>query len=276
MSNPIGWCTDTINPFVGCSHCSPACDNCYAEKFAARLSRNPQTERKYAGVVNARGKWTGEISALDMSCFDKLPKRGGRRVFVGSMTDFFHENADFDSQGKVLAKIAKMPQHTFLLLTKRPENARRRYHTQLPNVWLGVTVCNQEEADAKIPVLLRTPAAKRFISVEPMLGPVNVERYLISCKGCGNLASTALCLNRPGSGHDLCNACDKPEPGASIDWVICGGENGPGARLIFSEWAHGLRDQCVEAGVPFYFKGWGRYKKIPAIQNGMEWHQFPE
>ncbi len=92
MSTKIEWADITINPFVGCSKCSPACDNCYAERFAARLAKNPKTAAKYAGVVDEDGKWNGWISELDMTCFDKLPKKPSR-IFLGCMTDFFHENA---------------------------------------------------------------------------------------------------------------------------------------------------------------------------------------
>jgi len=265
MNNPIGWCDITINPFVGCSKCSPGCDNCYAERFAARMAKNPATTKKYAGVVNESGEWTGGISELDMTCFDKLPKKPCR-VFVGSMTDFFHKNADFDDQGKVLNRIAHTEQHTFLLLTKRPENAWKRYHTMLPNVWLGVTVCNQEEADAKIPVLLDIPAAKRFVSIEPMLGPVDLTHHFFS-------EPTGKFRTKNGKRQ---MECVTPPDGA-ISWVICGGETGLGARPMHPDWARSLRDQCAAAGVPFYFKGWGGSgKKSAPLLDGREWHQFPE
>lgn len=279
--NPIGWCDITINPIVGCSKCSPGCQNCYAERFAARLARNPQTAAKYRGVVDEHGKWTGRLSRLDMSCFDKLPKKPSR-IFVGSMTDFFHENANFDDQGKVLSRIANTPQHTFIMLTKRPESVWRRYHTMLPNLWLGVTVCNQAEADAKIPILLKIPAAKRFISVEPTLGPVDLRLYLSlygengSCEfleehgwGYDNYSGGFI-----GSGKAGYDPIYDPQPG--ISWVICGGETGPGAREMAPDWPRSLRDQCVDAGVPFYFKGWGgKGKKAAPLLDGSEWHQFP-
>lgn len=246
MSTKIEWADITSNPFVGCSKCSPACDNCYAERFAARLAKNPKTAAKYAGVVDEDGKWNGWISELDMTCFDKLPKKPSR-IFLGCMTDFFHENTDFDDQEKILNRIAHTEQHTFLLLTKRPVNAWKRYHTMLPNVWLGVTVCNQKEADEKIPLLLDIPAAVRFISFEPLLGPINLWRWFPD-GACPTPAPVACGLER---------MTKNPEYENGIHWVICGGETGIGARPMHPDWVRSLRDQCVAAGVPFFFKSWG-------------------
>lgn len=233
----IEWAQMTLNPFVGCSRCSEACRFCYAERFAARLAKNPKTAAKYAGVVDDKGHWTGNISNLDLSCFDKLPKKPCR-VFVGSMTDFFHENANFDDQGKVLAKIAHTPEHTFLLLTKRPERAYRRYHTRLPNVWLGVTVCNQEEADKKIPILLQIPAAKRFISAEPLLSKIDIKPYL--------------------------------QGDNKLSWVIAGGETGPNARPMHEAWVKNLRDQCLDIGTPYFFKSWGEWLPCGQIHDDFD------
>lgn len=246
----IEWCDLTINPFVGCSKCSPGCNNCYAEKFAARLAKNPTTAKKYAGVIDGDGKWTGTMSQLNLSCFDKLPK-SPRRVFIGSMTDFFHERANFDDQGKILARIAHMPQHTFLFLTKRPDRAYRRYHTMLPNVWIGVTVCNQQEADEKLPILMKIPAAKRFVSVEPMLGPVDLHKKELLCKTWINGGFTI---------------------STYLDWVICGAETGPHARPMHLKWVRNLRDQCRDADTPFFFKKAG--DKIP-IPDDLMVREFP-
>lgn len=241
----IEWCDYTINPFVGCSHCSPGCDNCYAEKFAARLAKNPVTAEKYAGVIDSNGKWTGKISQLDMSCFDKLPHKPSR-VFVGSMTDFFHENVPYEYQKQVIDKMYDYP-HTFLLLTKRLDRVRRTcinweefYYFSI-NVWLGVTICNQEEANRKIPHLLSIPCIKRFISVEPCLGYIDISAYLKCAR--------------------------------KINWVICGGETGPGARPMNLQWARNLRDQCRDAGTPFFFKKAGN--KVP-IPDDLMVRDFPE
>lgn len=262
MSNPIGWCDETINPVVGCSHCSPGCDHCYAERFAARLAKNPATAKKYAGVVDENGMWTGKLSAPDWSCFDKLPKQGSRRIFIGSMTDIFHENMSESFLTDLFCMMLAKNLCTFMLLTKRPEKMRNFIHdlrmSVIPsNIWLGVTVCNQREADEKIPILLQIPAAKRFVSIEPMLGLVDLNEHEFLCKAWSQ---------------------GRPTIGIYLDWVIVGGETGPGARPMHPDWVRSLRDQCMEAGTHFYFKGWGTSngKKAPALLDGKEWHEIPE
>ncbi len=283
MSNPIGWCDDTINPVVGCSHCSPGCDNCYAERFAARLANNPATAKKYAGVVDENGKWTGRIRST-FTMDDGSPNYEGKvtyelfwslgkkhkRVFIGSMTDIFHENADKKDLSHIMLSIHKHPQHTFMFLTKRPHVMKERlgpwllHDAPLPNLWLGVTVCNQQEADEKIPILLQTPAAKRFVSIEPMLGPVNLMPHIFS-EPDGEF--------RTHKGKRQMR-CAKPEDGG-LHWVICGGETGPGARPMHPEWALSLRDQCLEAQVPFFFKNFGGKKKGGRLLDGREWNEIP-
>ena len=271
MTTKIEWADMTINPVVGCSHCSPGCDNCYAERFAARLARNPKTAEKYKGVVDENGKWTGKISERDESVFDRLPKTP-KRIFIGSMTDLFFSGVDDTPRQAVslvgggevefapdtmhvrvamlLLQIGKHRQHTFMVLTKRAENMetvmKLMLKRPLPNLWLGVTVCNQAEADAKIPALLQTPAAVRFVSVEPMLEAVDLRGKLChwTCPdGSGSWFSPV-----PGKVHHRL-----------LDWVICGGETGPGARPMHPDWVRGLRDQCQGARTPFFFKSWGEW-----------------
>ena len=265
MSNPIGWCDCTINPVVGCTKCSPGCEHCYAERFAARLAKNPKTAEKYAGVVDERGRWTGNVSSRMMidRTFEGLPKKAAR-VFVGSMSDIFHEKINFPMCFHIIKNISKHLRHTFMILTKRPQKMHIYMGLitdidtacgiwPLPSLWLGVTVCNQNEADGKTLSLIITQAANHFLSVEPMLGPVDLSRFL-----------------------------------PWLDWVICGGESGPGARPMHPDWVRRLRDQCVEADVPFYFKGWGKWMmthnhiKYPAhkspdrhLLDGREWREFP-
>ncbi|WP_297827784.1 phage Gp37/Gp68 family protein [uncultured Desulfovibrio sp.] len=310
MSNPIGWCDITMNPFVGCSKCSPGCDNCYAERFAARLVRNPKTAQKYRRVIDANGHWNGKVYGQFANWPSPSAKKG-KRIFVGSMCDIFHENVKVPSLLRMFAVLSLCPQHTFLFLTKRPEKMRyvfTEYNTdrlhknrqevanilslenpqpvQWPpsNFWLGVTVCNQQEANAKVPALLDIPAAKRFVSVEPMLGPVDLSPWDV-CDECGHRRNEFDPYNDLGSPWvgDICynHYCDRSCEGTfskhSLDWVICGGETGPGARSMHPDWARTLRDQCAAAGVPFYFKGWGgNGKKAAPLLDGREWHQFPE
>ena len=286
MATKIEWADATINPVVGCSHCSPGCDNCYAERFAARLARNPKTAGKYKGVVDENGKWTGKISERDESVFDRSPKTP-KRIFIGSMTDlFFSGVADTPRQavslvggGEVefapdtmhvrvamlLLQIGKHRQHTFMVLTKRAENMetvmKLMLKRPLPNLWLGVTVCNQAEADEKIPVLLQTPAAVRFVSVEPCLGPVDLGHLSWNI-----IDSTAEKNALTGKTwiQGNCGESSQTLQGNRLDWVICGGETGPGARPMHPDWVRGLRDQCQAADVPFFFKSWGEW--VPCSQ----------
>ena len=276
MMTKIEWCDITLNPVVGCSKCSPGCLNCYAEKFAARLAKNPATQGKYAGVVDENG-WTGQFSQPSLAEFKKLPK-SPRRVFIGSMTDIFHDGIVKGGEyhktwlPMLFDAMFNYPQHTFLLLTKRPENMKAWIDftletcvdKPLPNVWLGVTVCNQQEADEKLPILMKIPAAKRFVSVEPMFGPVNLEavRFTFSL---GFFGDVLRWYHLPyGS---------KSEDYPALDWVICGAETGPRARPMDLQWARDLRDQCQAARVPFFFKKAGNKKPIP---DDLMVREFPE
>lgn len=278
----IEWADMTINPVVGCSKCSPGCDNCYAEKMAARLAKMPQTAEKYAGVVDECGKWTGIID-FDVYCLTRLPRKP-KRIFVGSMCDLFHDSV-MDSQlehlmGHIVLTRANT-HHTFILLTKRPERMKefftywKPYH-EIKNVWLGVTVCNQQEADEKIPLLLDTPAAKRFVSIEPMLGAVDLTamRFTHSDGFFGDALQW----------HHLphCRRAELQDGAVypALDWVICGGETGLKARPMHPDWVRSLRDQCAAAGTPFFFKGWGEWAERHALQcnehgvQGKIWHNF--
>jgi protein gp37 len=282
----IEWCDDTANPFVGCSKCSPGCDNCYAERFAARMVKNPNPKiaAKYAGITDAAGKWTGKCSSLDLTPFHKLPQKQRlqktKRVFVGSMTDLFHRGTSFEDLRHIWKQMAFLSQYTFCILTKRPDRmyafCEDNANPALRNVWLGVTICNQAEADEKIPVLLDTPAAKRFVSAEPMLGPMDLTK----CDPTGTHVAEvpeidALTgyvrqeIQSPTFLHTVRTQ--------KLDWVICGGESGPGARPVHPDWIRGLREQCVDAGVPFFFKGWGDWITIESTNKHREdWRDIPE
>jgi protein gp37 len=164
--------------------------------------------------------------------FDKpLSWKEPGKVFVCPQSDFFIEEADCwrDEAWEIMRRT---PHLTYLLLTKRPENVKDRLPADwpLPNVWLGVTVENQEQADKRIPILLGIEAVKRFVSVEPMLGPVDLDRVWLNFDG-----------------------------EIWIDWLICGGESGPNARPVHPDWVRSLRDQCAAGGVPFMFKQWGEW-----------------
>lgn len=268
----IEWTDETWNPIVGCSKISRGCTNCYAEKMAARFSWPEEFEPEGHIVtkpegsfhrVIARGRWNGKTVFKADRIDQPLKFRKARRIFVCSMGDLFHESVEQAWIDKVFAVMTLAHRHTFQILTKRPERMleylRKSWRMgtvlgeawnmlgkmpeyvhcdvmkrpwPLPNVWLGISAEDQEAADDRIPFLLETPAAVRFVSVEPMLGPINM--------------------------HYRCQ--DWLTDVGGIDWVICGGESGPISRPIHPDWARSLRDQCADAGVPFFFKQWGEWE----------------
>ena len=220
------------------------------------------------------------------------------------------------TRGKVARAMLQIfwmyPQHTFMLLTKRPDRMKAdvdwliAQDGDLPeNLWLGVTVCNQAEADAKIPLLLQTPATVRFVSVEPCLGPVDLGH--LSWTGIIGSTADKNALTGKTWIQGNCGESSQTLQGNRLDWVICGGETGPGARPMHPDWVRGLRDQCQGARVPFFFKSWGEWapnclcgakRPHPIIQrptpghvgcmfkcgkrragrllDGREWNEFPE
>jgi protein gp37 len=251
MPSKIEWTEETWNPTTGCSQISPGCKHCYAKREWPRLSANPQLpiyhDRKFEDVAF-------HMERLIIPFEWKRP----RRVFVNSMSDLFHENLSIASIARVFAVMALNPRHTFQVLTKRAARMQdavtcigpklmhvitdvcltfrvtrpEEIEWPLKNVWLGVSVENQKYADERIPLLLQTPAAVRWISAEPLLGSVEM----------------------PPSWLNPTRQNDNP-----LAWVVAGGESGPGARPMHPDWARSLRDQCAKAGVPFFFKQWGEW-----------------
>ena len=338
----IQWTDVVWNPTRGCSRVSEGCRNCYAERVAVRFSGPGQPyeglARRKLTIVNneerdpgnrVEARWTGEVRTVPEHLADPLRWKKPRRIFVNSMSDLFHEKLTNEQIAAVFGVMAAAPQHTFQVLTKRATRMRewfrwaseeatpidwQRAHVcwglakrelaatgmpiessvwnsdfmsrlspcwPLPNVWIGVSVENQEAADERIPELLRTPAAVRFLSCEPLIGPVNIEWYL-----------ARQCSNQHGD----------PLPSANLGWVIAGCESGPGARECKVEWLRALRDQCEQAGVPFFLKqavpapgslAWDAPKPAPIVPSfgskwkpgavielpyldGKQWAQFPE
>jgi len=287
MPTKIEWATDTWNPIrtidlgYHCTKISEGCANCYAERLNKRFG-NGQPFDSSNGVFHPY-----------IDCFEKpLHWKKPRRIFVQSMGDLFHEDVPDKFLDYIFAVMAKASQHTFMVLTKRPERMQKyilkamydencSYQgwyevidalgipdvTPMENVWCGVTAENQARADERIPILLEIPVAKRFVSIEPMLGPVDLREWLADC-GC------VRCQRRYFTDLDELEYSDNdntkcPECGCDIvsysgykeilklDWLICGGETGPGARPMHPGWVRSLRDQCQAAGVPFFFKSWG-------------------
>jgi protein gp37 len=232
--------------------------------MANRISHmNSWIGEQYREVIGSDGKWNGCTMLVDtwMDFPNKYKKP--KRIFVGSMTDIFlHSQSKYGRADvvRMFSIMAKNPQHTFQILTKRPAQMKifmdslgedkNFNHYSLPNVWLGVTVCNQEEANFKIPILLDIPAAVRFVSIEPMLGPIDLV-YIPDGEWTMN-ALTGISSHPKGTiTHD------------KLDWIICGAETGPGARPIKYEWVYNLLGQAQSANIPFFFKKWGKLKIAP-------------
>lgn len=243
-STGIEWADHTFNPWIGCTKVSPACDHCYAEDWAKRF-KGPAwgKERRRTSAANWKQplKWNREAPAF-RAIHGRAPM-----VFCASLADVFDNQVPDEWRLELWELIAQTPDLVWLLLTKRPQNIRkmlpvmdsslpgyRPWHQRWPwpNVWFGTTVENQAEADRRIPHLLSVPAAKRFLSSEPLLGPVDLSQ---------------------------CVPADDGFAGYTLDWVIAGGESGREARPSHPDWFRSLRDQCAGAGVPFLFKQWGEW-----------------
>jgi protein gp37 len=308
MSTKIQNVTDSWNPIVGCSHVSPGCDRCYAEKMAARINSMNPLLSKYKYVIKDN-HWTGTVS-IEYKDF-QIPFHWNkpRRVFVCSMGDLFHEHVSNEWIDMVMAVIAVNSKHTFMVYTKRPQIMHDyftagkdelinrwnlqlsaiRYPYQFPllsipnsvqnfwpinNLWLGVTAENQAMANYRVPILLNTLAAKRFISYEPALGPVEftkIEYFTgVGTHVINALAGVSWYKDIDTKRYDT--ACHK------LDWVICGSESGPGHRNMELDWAENVKDQCERNKIPFFFKQ--RYigsKKISMPQiNGKVYNQIPQ
>lgn len=251
----IEWTEATWNPVTGCSKVSAGCKHCYAEREWARLSANPKT--RYHGRSFNEVQYHSDV--LELPLHWKRP----RRIFVNSMSDLFHGAVPDRFIADVFGIMAATPWHTYQVLTKRPQRMRdllragcmgrfeadaeecaALYTDQWPldwplkNVWLGVSVEDQETADERIPILLDTPAWTRWVSAEPLLGPVDILGYL------DGLAVNAD-ISRP-----------------NVDWVVAGGESGANARPMHPQWARSLRDQCTAADAPFLLKQWGEWSPL--------------
>jgi protein gp37 len=233
----IEWTDHTFNPWIGCTKVSPGCDHCYAER---RMDTRLHRVQWGAGNPRVRTKTWGDPVRWNKQHEVFFAQHGRRqRVFCASLADVFDNEVPQAWRDDLYGLIAKTPNLDWLLLTKRIGNARLMLPATWscgatqpwPNVWIGATVVNQEEADRDIPKLDATPAHVRFLSIEPMLGPIDIRFEILWGAGSRN----------------------------GIDWVICGGESGHGARPMHPAWARSLRDQCAAAGVPFFFKQWGEH-----------------
>lgn len=241
-NSSIEWTEATWNPTRGCTRVSPGCENCYAERFAHRLSGPGQTYEGLTKATLSGPRWRGVLRQVDDAVDLPLRWRKPKMIFVNSMSDLFHEKVSLDFLRRVFDTMRKAHWHTFQILTKRAERLRALAPELVwsPNIWMGVSVENADYV-GRIDHLRAVDAAVRFLSLEPLLGPL---------------------LNLDLSG---------------IHWAIVGGESGPGAREIDAEWVRSIRDQCVEAQVAFFFKQWGGVRKSVTGRelDGRSWDEFP-
>ena len=265
----ISWCDHTWNPIWGCTKVSPGCQHCYAEAWAKRFGRNVWGPT--AGRYETTTTWADPAKWNDHA----LAAGSRERVFCASMSDVFEDHPAWTAVRPDLWEIVgSTPNLDWLLLTKRPQNIIEMVPAAWctaghwpRNVWIGTSVESQEYAEQRIPELLKVPAPVRFLSIEPMLGPVDLAPWI-----------------------------------KRLQWVIVGGESGPGARPMHPDWVRSLRDQCVASGVPFFFKQWGEWypdrkriylhaqemifgdtvvhrlgkKAAGYVLDDQVWHEFPE
>jgi protein gp37 len=263
----IEWTDRVWNPVTGCTKVSQGCKNCYAETIAERF-----WAKQYPPNADGSPRKFTDVRMHPERLQEPLKWKKPARVFVNSMSDLFHEDVPDGFIDQVFAVMAICKQHTFQILTKRPERvlswSSNFYGTRrrgwivpnnsriaslniskiqypdwpLPNVWLGVSVENQKTADERIPLLLQTQAAVKFLSCEPLLGPIQFNQMMPDGDHLKNMGWIA--------------------GGEFINWVIAGGESGPHARPMHPDWVRSIRDQCQAAGVPFFFKQWGEWLPV--------------
>lgn len=298
----IEWTDATWNPIRGCTRVSEGCRNCYAEKVAARFSGPGRPFEGLAEFVTLKpaalgpsgtplqreARWTGKVVLIEKHLEDPIRWKEPMKIFVNSMSDLFHPAVEDDWVTRIFQVMARAPQHTYQILTKRPERMLSFLEANLaisddftriygqswppPNWWFGVSVEDDQTAKKRIPILADCVAAVRFVSYEPALGSVNWNKIF----------PTAACL-------------------AAIDWIICGGESGTNARPLHPDWARSARDAASSTGIPFFFKQWGEFlpggqennallanqerssefdrlgkKAAGAMLDGREWREFPE
>ena len=229
-NSAIEWTDHTVNFWIGCTRVSPACDHCYAERDWSMTGRFARVEWGPHGERSPTKDPMREVARIAAGA----AKRSRReRVFINSLSDWAdnHKSISDDLRASIFDAARLHPGLDLILLTKRPQNIARYlpgdWGDGYRNVWLGVTAENQEEADRRIPILLATPAAVRWVSAEPLLGAINLRIRI----------------------------ADRPR----LDWIVVGGESGAGARPMHPAWTRSIRDQCAEAGVPFFHKQNGEW-----------------
>lgn len=279
----IEWTDCTWNPVIGCRHVAEGCRHCYAETMSKRLAAMGQKD--YASILDAKGKFNGKAITRPATLAEPLSWKKPRMVFVNSMSDLFHEDVPFEFIAAVFGVMAATPQHTYQVLTKRaarmleflqwasenigePDYYARFFDDTpvrqlyadgraeptsdwpLKNVWLGVSIPTQADADKDIPILLKCPAAVRFVSAEPLIEAVTFTRVFHAPDGTPTVQRWMERGIGPLLGH---------EGLPRIDWVIVGGESGHGARPCDVAWIRSIVEQCKAAGVPVFVKQLGAH-----------------
>lgn len=241
----IEWATDVWNPLRGCSPVSEGCRNCYAQRMAHRFSGKGQPYEGLTRLTPSGPTWTGDVRlAPARTIYAPTRWRKPRRIFVNSMSDLFHSAVPHGWREEIFSVMARCPQHTFLILTKRAGelSSFAAAHEIPTNVWCGVSVEDQRSIDERLPTLIRATLYNAFVSIEPLIGPV-------------------------------CGAVGFEHYADYLDWVIVGGESGPKARPMRAEWARRIRDLCADVGTPFFFKQMAKKAEIPS---DLMIREFPE
>lgn len=288
----IEWTERTWNPIVGCSRVSKGCEHCYAERVA---HRGMSAQHRGLTVMGKHGpRWTGEVRFLPERLTEPLKWKKAARIFVNSMSDLFHENVSAFDVARVFAVMAEASRHTFQVLTKRPARMRALLSSEmfwsdvdaawcrlfsgdrtdeehdgvanmlmerrLPNVWPGVSVEDQQSADERIPLLLECPAALRWVSYEPAIGPVDFRRYMWPVHPRWPAPyRTPEEARAAGAKVTMHRQALVLQGSRFLDWIVVGGESGPGARPFDVAWARSTIDQCRDAGVRGFVKQLGAH-----------------
>lgn len=261
----IVWTHSSFNPWLGCTKVSPLCDFCYAERDSKRYGFDVWGQGVPRHYVSD-GYWKRPLA------WNRKAQKTGEpwRVFCASMADVFDNEVEQKHRERLWSLIKETPALTWLVLTKRIGNAKRMlpedWGVGYPNVWLGVSVGNQEEADRDIPKLLQARARIRWLSIEPMLGPIDLSNWLDVC--------SYYC------DHDLDGYGHRPLR-SKIDWIVVGGESGSKARSMKAEWARAIREQCRDAEVPYFFKqgsqaNWPRFRDFESFPKDLQVREYPQ
>ena len=264
-NSKIEWTDSTWNPTSGCTEVSPGCDHCYAKTLAERWRGGPAFPVGFDFMVRSK------------RLREPVRWKEPRRVFVNSMSDLFHIEMPPDHLRQVWdVMVDEAPRHIYQILTKRPHRAKVLIESLgldlAPNIWIGTSVENQKFADNRIPALLEIPAAFRFLSCEPLLGPVDLSEWL----GYGVVHEQDLSNAETGAALQEIIRATLKTMGPGIHWVIAGGESGAGRRPADYDWFRAIRDQCVNAGVPYFHKqGNANGPGQDRVLDGRTWDEEP-